>query len=159
MSYFSECTTKDEIKTLYRDLCKKYHPDVIGGDLVTMQIVNAEYAEAIAAILKTSGKTSEQVTDEMEIEAQFIEKVQSIVNIAGITIELIGRWIWVSGNTYAVRAEIKAAGFKFAPVKKVWYWHADEDSARNRKQYSLEEIRERHGSKPITANYRPMIAA
>ena len=44
--YFSNCTTPEEIKTLYRELAFKHHPDH-GGDTRTMQDINAAYHEAL----------------------------------------------------------------------------------------------------------------
>ncbi|WP_446788125.1 DnaJ domain-containing protein, partial [Macellibacteroides fermentans] len=37
--YFDGCKDEQEIKARYRDLAKKYHPD-LGGDLETMKAVN-----------------------------------------------------------------------------------------------------------------------
>jgi curved DNA-binding protein CbpA len=44
--FFTDCRTIEEVKNRYRDLAKKYHPD-LGGDTVTMQFINAEYTEAM----------------------------------------------------------------------------------------------------------------
>lgn len=41
--YFSECTTKQEAKKKYRELSKKYHPDMPTGDAEKMKQVNIEY--------------------------------------------------------------------------------------------------------------------
>ncbi len=39
--YFEGCYAEDDIKRRWRDLCKQHHPD-LGGDLRTMQAVNAD---------------------------------------------------------------------------------------------------------------------
>lgn len=46
MKYFFDCQTVEAVKNLYRDLAKKYHPD-LGGDTATMQAVNVEYGNAM----------------------------------------------------------------------------------------------------------------
>lgn len=38
-----------------------------------------------------------------------------------IEIELVGSWIWVSGNTYPVKEQLKEAGIFWAGKKKKWY--------------------------------------
>lgn len=42
-SYFPFNCTKEEAKRIYRELCKKYHPDVPGGSDEKMQEVNKAY--------------------------------------------------------------------------------------------------------------------
>lgn len=44
MPFFQYCHTQDEAKKLYRELCKKHHPDV-GGNAETMALINAEYSK------------------------------------------------------------------------------------------------------------------
>ena len=42
--YFNGCTTKDELKTKYRELVKKYHPDINPNiDDKYIKEINAEY--------------------------------------------------------------------------------------------------------------------
>lgn len=40
--WFTDCKTKQDIKTRYRELCKLHHPDT-GGNVKTMQEINVEY--------------------------------------------------------------------------------------------------------------------
>ncbi len=42
LKYFKDAITINDIKSMYRDLCKVHHPD-LGGDLRVMQEINAEY--------------------------------------------------------------------------------------------------------------------
>lgn len=42
MQYFSACYTKEQAKAEYRRLVKIHHPD-LGGDVQTMQEINAQY--------------------------------------------------------------------------------------------------------------------
>ncbi len=46
MNYFSDCNSPDEIRTKYRNLVKKHHPD-LGGDTKTMQEINTAYEIAL----------------------------------------------------------------------------------------------------------------
>jgi curved DNA-binding protein CbpA len=54
--YFETCNTLEEAKTLYKSLARANHPDT-GGDLRTMQEINAQYAEYCASIRRTNFAT------------------------------------------------------------------------------------------------------
>lgn len=41
--YFPLGCTKEQAKKIYRDLCKKYHPDLPGGSIEKMQEINKAY--------------------------------------------------------------------------------------------------------------------
>jgi hypothetical protein len=43
LNYFHPCKNIDELKSMYRTLCKAYHP-YKGGDVKKMQEINSEYA-------------------------------------------------------------------------------------------------------------------
>ena len=46
-NYFIECTTIEEIKKKFKMLVLKYHPDLQGGDLEIMKLINIQYQEAL----------------------------------------------------------------------------------------------------------------
>lgn len=161
MTYFRNCNTINEVKALYRKLAMENHPDK-GGDLQTMQKINAEYAYAVAYIAKNGDRSTGQKYTEAEAEAeilnakQYREAMEAIINLSGIEIELCGGWIWVSGNTYQYRAIFKANGFYFASKKIMWYFRAPEYATANKsKQFSIEEIRTKYGSQKIISTYTP----
>jgi geranylgeranyl pyrophosphate synthase len=147
MLYFKNCTTIDDVKKLYKQLAKENHPDV-GGILEIMQAVNREYSFAIAKLAKGESLDNEEVNNRiMEAEA-YRDALEKISHLQGITIEIVGTWIWVTGNTYIIKEELKAALFVFAPVKKAWYFRTAENKKANKygKFTSLEEIKSRYGS-------------
>lgn len=48
MNYFKTCSTLAEVKAMYKQLAKQFHPDITGTDTTAiMQLINAEYAKAI----------------------------------------------------------------------------------------------------------------
>jgi len=156
--FFTDVKTIEELKAEYKRLAKLHHPDK-GGDVSTMQAVNKEYEVAFERVRLMEGVSQSDIDDEIELERIFMEKVQAIAHLQGITIELVGRWLWVTGHTYPVRDIIKAAGFFWARKKRAWYWHAPQDNSRNRKELSLEEIRERHGSTVVKPNVVPSLTS
>lgn len=159
--YFSDCKTIEEAKRLYHKLAVKHHPD-LGGDLETMQAINAEY-DTIAERLKNihesaDGKQYTAQTENTEIPSDFRDIINSIIHFKGVNIELVGRWIWLTGNTYSYKEHIKKLGFSYASAKKAWYWHALEDSTVNRKHMTLEQIKEKYGCTAFQTSQRLCIA-
>jgi hypothetical protein len=151
MIYFCNCKTIDEIKTLYRSLAKIHHPDM-GGSTETMQVINSEYAFACAKILKGENVGSLETEEEILKAEKYREALEKIIPLDGIIIELVGAWIWVTGNTYPHRAILKAGGYMFAHKKVAWYFRTDEFKTHNRHQLSLEQIKTKYGSKDLS-NY------
>ncbi len=149
MNYFKDCKTLDEVKTLYRSLAKQHHPDR-GGVTATMQAINSEYAFACAKIVKGENLNTEEAEAEILKAEKYREALEKIISLEGITIELIGAWLWVTGNTYPHRAILKAAGFLFAPKKTAWYFRTDEFKTHNRHHLTLEEIKAKYGSRNIS---------
>ncbi|WP_431217083.1 hypothetical protein ACQ86N_22565 [Puia sp. P3] len=138
----------DEVKSTYRDLAMKNHPDR-GGNTETMQAINREYAYACAYILKAANMEKEKVEEEMNLSQRYREVIEKIIHLPGIDIELCGHWIWVSGDTRPVKEALKAAGLQFASKKIKWYYRPEEFSVTRGGNKTMEEIREKYGSQNI----------
>lgn len=144
--YFKECKTLEEVKFLYKQLALKFHPDREGGSTVKMQEINAEYRDIIK---NPRFKFSEQTQEQKEEFNRYPDIIDKIVNLSGITIELIGDWIWISGNTYPHRQHLKELGFLFAPKKTMWYYRPAEYKSSNHKPKNIDDIRAKYGSETI----------
>ncbi|MNK11856.1 DnaJ domain protein [compost metagenome] len=151
MKFFNDCTTLDEVKAKYKKLALEHHPDR-GGDTVTMQAINAEYAFASARILKGANLSEEDTEKEIRFSEEYRKIIEQIVNLDGIVIELVGLWIWVTGQTYPVRAELKTAGLFFAPKKQAWYYRSEDLKELRGGRKSLDEIRSKYGSEVVNQN-------
>ena len=149
-SYFANCQTLEEVKILYKQLALKHHPDREGGNTQTMQEINGEYQSIIK---NPSFKFEEQTEDQKADFIKYPEIINKIVKFNSVEIELIGDWIWISGNTYPYRAELKKMGFFFAHKKVMWYYRPAEYKSSNHKPKSIEEIRNKYGSEKIQTTY------
>ena len=89
---------------------------------------------------------SENTEEQQHDFIKYPEIINIIVGLEGITIEIIGNWIWVSGNTYPYRAQLKEAGLFFAHKKVMWYYRPEDYKSTNRKPKDIEEIRTKYGS-------------
>jgi len=148
MKWFKECETLEEVKALYKKLAKQYHPD-LGGDTASMQEINKEYAFATAKAIKGANLSDEEAENEILSSEAYRKAIEQIIHLDGITIELVGYWLWVTGNTYPVRAALKTAGFLFAPKKVAWYFRTAEYKVSQSSGKSLDEIRNKYGSEVL----------
>jgi len=151
MKWFNDCQTLEEVKATYKKLAKQYHPD-LGGDTVTMQEINKEYAFASAKAIKGANLSEEETEHEILSSEAYREAIEKIIHLDDITIELVGYWIWVTGDTYPVRAVLKGAGFFFASKKLAWYFRTAEYKVSKGGEKSLDEIRDKYGSEVLNDN-------
>ena len=147
MKFFAECKSLDEVKATYKQLAMQHHPDH-GGDTATMQAINTEYAFAVAKILKGEDLSAEDTDEQIRLSEEYRQVIEQIINLPGITIEIVGNWIWVTGSTYPVRQQLKAAGLFFASKKAAWYYRAEEYKTKGGKK-TLEEIKAKYGSETL----------
>lgn len=161
--YFANIHTTDALKKAYKELCLKLHPDK-GGNAADFIAMKDEYKEAAKRVAweeahstdeatkkrntKKDGtqKTAEEILEEQE---QFAEVLEKLLGLDGLQLEICGSWLWITGNTYQYKAQIKEAGCQFASKKKAWYWHAGEWVRKIRKTFTMDEIRSLHGSEII----------
>lgn len=160
--FFENVTNLNELKAEYKRLVMKNHPDM-GGDLRTMQTINAEY-DKLFAILKrehnAKAATDTATKATTETPEEFRAVVEAIINLDGIEVELCGSWLWVSGETYKHKDALKDAKFRWSRSKKMWYWHHAEDGAHwSRGKKTMEEIRNTYGSEKLGYTKRKEIAA
>ncbi|MFT3948199.1 MAG: hypothetical protein QM763_14610 [Agriterribacter sp.] len=147
MKFFNDCKTIEEVKALYKKLAMENHPDR-GGDTATMQAINTEYAFACAKLAKGAGLTDEEADTEIKLSEEYRQAIEKIINLPGIVIEIVGNWIWVTGNTRPVKNTLKDAGFYFASKKIAWYYRNEAFKTRGNGA-PLEQIRAKYGSEKI----------
>lgn len=165
LKWFRECKSIEDVKRTYRELCKQYHPDLNKVDTTeTMKQINAEYETAfnrfknVHESAEDSTKTYTSNTETTETAAEFMEIINSLIKCEGLEIDLVGRWIWLSGRSYPYKDIIKSLGFKWCSNKKMWAWHKAEDASHNRKKMTIEEIKDRYGCETFKGVGAPRLA-
>jgi hypothetical protein len=139
-------TDIDSLKKSYFKLAKVYHPDA-GGTKEQFQRLQKEYDGLFKTIMSGSNLSANDIANEIELDENLRQAVDAIIGISSLNVELIGKWIWVSGNTYPIRNELKNAGFMFAPVKKMWYYKGIESAGRGK--LTIDQIRKKYGTQAI----------
>lgn len=142
----------DEVKAMYKQLAKQYHPDC-GGDTATMQAINVEYSFACAKILKGENLSSEEADQQIRYSEEYRAVIELLIGITGIIIEVVGNWLWVTGETKPVRQQLKDAGLFYASKKVAWYFRSEEYKVKGGKK-SLDEIKTKYGSERVHSKFR-----
>ena len=157
--YFENCKNLEELKKEYRRLCVKFHPDN-GGDSATMAKIIAEYKETFEILKRKQNADADadktgKTFHTKENWNDFVDILNKIIGLDGLEIEICGSWVWVGGNTYAHKTELKNAGFSYSAKKKMWYWKPYETTwFKGKKSYTMDEIRNTYGSEKVEIEKR-----
>ncbi|MCU5081654.1 molecular chaperone DnaJ [Bacillus toyonensis] len=140
MRFFENVTTLENLKKQYKKLAKKYHPDC-GGDAKTFINMKKEYDSMFERLNKGTEKAD-----------TFQNIIDSISKYDDIEIEIIGAWIWITGNTYPIKKELNDLGFKYAGRKKAWIFFEGDYKKNHNKNFTLDEIRDMHDVQKVKRN-------
>jgi len=127
----------------------KHHPDR-GGTDEAMKAINAEY-DLLFPKLKDihKNKDGEKYTarqETTETADQFKDLIAELMKMEDITIEVIGCFVWVTGNTKPYKEHLKSLKFRWHSKKSAWYLAPDDYRNKSRKNYELDEIRSMYGT-------------
>jgi len=146
--------TPELIKKAYRQACSKYHPDRNPAGLEMMKLVNEAYAT-----LKDESGSAQENSDNLASYGEEIFTALSQVIHLDFEFEICGSWVWLSGDTKPHKDIIKEAGFKWASKKKMWFYKPSDHVSKGRGSYSIDKIRETHGTQKINRKQRANLAA
>src|SRR5690606_4713340 len=127
----------------------KYHPDRNPAGLEMMQAVNLAYEtlKDFDGALESGAVGYDETLNEI---------LNQVITMEGVSIEVCGAWVWLTGNTkpYSEQLGKNGLGFFWASKKKAWYYRPADWKSSSRGQMSLDEIRETYGSHAV-ANKAP----
>lgn len=160
MKYFENCKTAEELKKAYHKAAARLHPDN-GGNEEEFKAMQAEYMRMFDRLknihTNAAGETYEKETNENATE--FMDVINKVIHLDGVNIEIIGSWVWLTGNTSLYKDEIKAAGFWWSKNKKSWYFNGDDKKSRRRGRFTMDQLREKWGSEEIKKEKQERITA
>ncbi len=146
MTYFKNIQTLEELKKEYHLLVMKNHPDV-GGEIEIMQDINREY-EFIFQQVKNRHKNKDgdfYTKDTEEVASEFIDLISKLLKLNNIRVEIIGSFVWVSGETKPHKEILKTLGLKWHSKKQCWYLSPSGYRRFGKNDYSMDEIRTMYG--------------
>lgn len=144
MKYFKNVKTIQELKKQYRDLVLKYHPDLNTKDTTNiMQDINLQYNELFNKVKNSFVNAEGNIYNKENTENidDFKNILNKIITFKDCKIEIIGNWIWVSGNTKYYKEILKSLKFKWIKNKEAWAYHQDKYYKKTKNEYTLEELR------------------
>ena len=153
MKYFSLVTTLEELKKEYRKLCFELHPDRNKDKDTTaeFQQMQNEYEikfEEVKNVFKNAnGET--YTKDNTETPEEFQEIIEKVIHMQDVNIDIIGTWIWLSGNTKVYKEQIKELNFRWSNNKLAWYYHTGSFRKKSKNHYNLDELKEMFDSKKV----------
>ncbi len=160
--YFKDCQTVAQIKSTWRKLCFQFHPDR-GGDEEIMKEVNDQYHGALKSCngettFGSDGKQHSYYYKEA-VEQEVMDKITELLkmDLKDCEVELVGTWIWVSGNTKQFKTELKKAGLKWHSKRLMWYFR----KFNYRRKYSggtFQDIRNAYGSRVYKDDLKNSVA-
>lgn len=149
MTYIQQVSTLEELKKAYKKLALKLHPDC-GGSNEEMAQLNNEYDELFSKLKNThKNKDGETYTKETtETPEQFKDILNRLfaLKMDGVAIEIVGTFIWLTGNTKPYKDDLKALAFRYSPKKYAWYKAPSDYKKRSRKHYDMNTLREMYGT-------------
>lgn len=153
--YFEGCKTKNELRSRYVQLLKQYHPDN-GGNEETCKAIIAEY-EYLVNKLQDIEPETENVRKQAQkatsdLDARLREVINQIITFEGLNIEIVGLWIWVDGNSYPYKEELKKIGFTWSKARKKWHiapYGENPFYPKGYKKDSFDGLRAKYGSEKI----------
>lgn len=159
--YFANCKNIEDVKETYRKLAKKLHPDC-GGDADEFKKMMQEYTTVFKRLKnvhrnenRTEQAEQESRTEYQETPEMFADIINKVIFMDGVEIEIVGSWVWLSGNTYAYKDEIKAAGFFWSSKHKKWYWNGGTHKSKKHSKLTFEQVKDLHGCKKVKNVFKP----
>lgn len=153
MKYFSLVTTIEELKKEYKRVCFMLHPDRNKDRDTTaeFQAMQNEYEEKFKEV-KNIFRNAEGQTytkENNETPEEFEELLNKIIYMQGVEIDIIGSWLWLSGNTKQYKEQIKELHFRWSANKSAWYFHTGSFRKKSKTNYNLDELKEMFGNQKV----------
>lgn len=152
MNYFNinEISTLEQLKKEYRKLARKFHPDISQEENATehMQAINKEY-ETLFNQLKNSNKQSGNTK---EHSSNFINIINDLIKYDNIIIDIVGSWLWVSGETYSIKDTLKKHGFRWSKAKNKWYLASEPFTKKRKSRMTYKQITDKYGKETVKTN-------
>lgn len=147
--YFKNVKTVEEAKNLFRDLCKKLHPDTSGYDSQN------EFVKMFTEFKNFKELGNDENNNNFDA-SKFYDLLKKFDALQDIKISFVGSFIWLEDlqpkATFIQKEVIKKIlldGYnsaRFAPKKRLWYFSPLDYVQKTKSKKDLEEIKKTYGS-------------
>jgi hypothetical protein len=137
--FFEGCLSLREVKQRYLALAREHHP-VNGKDPVTLFQIRMEYQQVARDPLFGFHQHPEDIKEDFLHYPEIIDQLLRW----RLSIELIGTWTWVSGDTYQFREQLMQMGFTYEPLKQAWYSRPSSCRSSNPTPLPFDRIKSLH---------------
>ncbi len=147
--FFAGFSSVEEIKKAYKKLAMQHHPD-LGGDAEIMKDLNNQYHEALQACdgVETDGHKYKYDSD---IETEIMDKLNELLTLDGLEVDLIGCWLWIAGKTKENKEALKALSCRWHSKRKMWFYKPENWKSRKYSGGSLDDLAAKYGSEKFTS--------
>ena len=154
LNIFTESKDIESLKKLYRKLIIKNHPDR-GGSKEEAQLINTAYEQAYKVVenKKDSKEKNNFKKATKEDIQRFIKIFDKLLKMEGLEIDIVGDWLWLSGNTFTHKEEIKKLNFRWSRKHKKWYWYEGIQNKMKKRgtKKNFKQITDQYGLKKVNA--------
>ena len=164
MKYFKNVGTIEELRRQYKELLKCYHPDN-GGNEEIMKAINVEYEQLFKTLknrheskASSTGSKQKESFYNFEEDEKLREILNKVINFEGITITIVGSWIWIDDNTYPYRKKLSAIGFIWSKPRKKWHWHDGKYIHKGNNKTMFDELQRKYGSTEVKTESKLKLA-
>ena len=154
-----------EAVRLFRAECKRLHPDMPGGSCELFRAMIQEYQNRARECFDKAGRAKYgnawkgSNAERWQVDQATADLLQKTCGLPfDLIVELVGNWIWVTGDTRSAKDQLKAFGMHWAPKKAAWYFHSQPYQRKNGRHYSLDQIRARYGSERVEGEQTASVA-
>lgn len=110
------------------------------------QMISTEKLEQIyKEVGDETAKTQKKRKPKKEPKFSKLEDAVEALKTLPVTIEIVGEWVWVSGDTKPHKDTLKEWGLIWARKKRMWFWRHPDSRVFNRRETDMETIKARYG--------------
>ena len=143
MNYFKGISNSKDLRKKYIELSVLYHPDRYAGTDELYIEIKKQYEKLLETQCKEEHKEPER---EDFTTSEMMDILRELWKLEGISIEVCGIFIWVSGDTKKSKDKLKEIGLRYASKKIMWYWKPLWYRKKNRSEWDIKDIRHSYGS-------------
>lgn len=116
-----ECKTIAGVKRMYfLHVTTNHNNGTLTADM--LQQLNDDFDYRINELLTVAEITEQELNKKTKFFTRFRRAIEYLVNVPGIKLEMLGQWLWVTGDTFNAREILRQFGYYFARAKSAWYF-------------------------------------